>query len=268
MGEPAITSAADLPEGLASLEPLYRRVFPGPRSEGWFARKLHRQAAEAACSGIAHTGDAPTADTVFAFALAGAPPSRAPFWRTSGIGVAADRRRRGHGARVVAGMLELAKAAGAAGVETLVPPHLEAFYARLGYRTQHRDAHLCALGEAVDDAIVRSPLPDDARDLPEGRHHAWTREAWFRTPRAERRCVVTDAGIAGLSREYAGWVVHWWRTDDLLRLSSQLRKLVGRDTTLILLGHPENERAERERLVEEGWRILQRRAHVRRCFER
>ena len=257
----SIIPAREAVRSLDELEPLARRIFGGePRPEGWFRRKLKREAVSRDLSKVFLDPRGEPAGYV----LAGTPSAMPDTVRTAGVGVLQAYRSEGNGAALLGAVVESAMLDGFKRLRSLAEPSKESFYTAMWYRPVRRLAtrHRRATGEhnGLVDGTEWSDLDDGASPMRE--IAAWMPDAWRGTEPQRRFTFTHSKGAAHVSREGDGFLVQRLcvpaesSPDAVTELLDELLAALPGPSPVMLYGTPQ-EGPVAEVLERKEWRTVQ-----------
>lgn len=254
---------------LARLEPLARAIFgDGDRASGWFQRKLFRECVDPGLSCVATTRpECPTDSRHWVgYVLTGrAPVPQDQVPRTCGIGVIADQRGHGVGARLVETVLARVRDAGYPALEVPSQAGPAKFFAKFGLLKRRKLADLLHFGLGTAQSRTEpSARPELWRELRSSEHSvsAWLAHAWNRTPYFSRRTVqlASEHGPTTLylAKEGIAWGLHRLITPRnmpsqlLVQTLESWRRDVPAPSPLVMIGtDPDHEHTHA--LLAAGW---------------
>ena len=192
-----LVSVRDAGIPLTTLQPLAEAVFGAQgRAQGWFARKLAREAVAARRSFLALG----PGDVRIGYLLIGDDPGDRVA-HSAGLGVLREHRRLGVGSALIerASTVLLGEAPA---LQVLAEPPLRGFYERLGFGVRRTCPTLQSTGTGPASLDLREH-PPAAWTLPGHAVAGWRAGTWSRTPSADAATVsLADGGAwAHVSRE-------------------------------------------------------------------
>jgi ribosomal protein S18 acetylase RimI-like enzyme len=231
-------------EQLLSLQAFTEQIFEaGPRTSGWFRRKLIREGVQARLSAIAIE---PGSKKICGCVLVGEAVSLRERVRGSTVAVATAVRGRGVGRALIDFADALAHARGFEQLEFLCEDERLGWYLQQGFTIVERQLLLSTSGLGPRDDL-QTKVATEAAAFGSDPLWTWLPETWTRTPLAERAYLELDVPGGKLAKiwlthEGRAWLASRLEIDplstrahvDLVNIVGQLRHAIARDTPLLL----------------------------------